>query len=142
MERLDHRLTAALQQRDNTGIVGRNATSNIITYKTQKFANVFASRFQPDLQSTQLKAELEPTLNITIDYCIKLQSYKLQITTFNVATRCDDPSIFMQVDTWPADCYVQRMHKPQQANANVNSARSERMHNEDIRYNDCNFDSP
>ena len=102
------------QPRRQNGIVGKNASSGIPTCKKMKFANIFASRFGPDLEATALKTDLERSLHINIDSCVKLQSKHPDIySSFNISTKCEDPSIFMKADIWPADCYVHWMRKPQ-----------------------------
>ena len=48
----------------NTGIVGKNTTSGIPTCRKMKFANIFASRFGPDLEASALEIDLERSLHL------------------------------------------------------------------------------
>ena len=56
--------------------------SGIPTCQKMKFANIFVSRFGPDLEATALKTDLERYLHINIDSCVKLQ------TLIKIGQRC------------------------------------------------------
>ena len=107
-------------RRRTAGIVGRNTTAGISAYKKRKFANVFASRFAPDLEACTLKETLEHALHMQINSCVKLESkHPLLYSSVNISTNCNDPMVFMDESIWPADCYVHWMRKRRGDNTEV-----------------------
>ena len=96
-------------------IIGKATDTGITAVKKLRYANVFASRFDPGVEANALKTYLEGKLNFTIDTCEKLQSrYPQSYSSFNITSKCEDPSVFMSSDLWPEDSYV-RWFRPKKA---------------------------
>jgi len=96
-----------VQPRKPRGITGKATGSGLTTVNRlpRRLANVFISRFDPDVTADQVKRYLEEKLNLKID----VESVKTRFDTyasFHVKCTCEDPSVFMDEELWPDKAYV------------------------------------
>ena len=96
------------RKRKKPGVVG---TSNTTTFKTvkksvrPKFANVFATRFDPSTTVAELKAYLD----VALDVDAKVEKIETKFDTyasFHITCECTEPIKFMDEKLWPEDIYV------------------------------------
>ena len=102
-----------MRQKRNTGVVGTAATTpatGIRTVRT-KVANVFATRFSPDLESKTLEDYLKEKLKMAIK-CCKIETNHGRFASFHVTAECDDPKVFLEPAIWPEGAYVRWYYEP------------------------------
>ena len=74
-------------------------------------ANVYATRFDPEMTTADLEEYLMNRLNIATK-CTKLNSRRPDIySSFYIRAVCENPQVFMNPDIWPEDIYY-RWYKP------------------------------
>lgn len=116
-------------KRKPTGIVGtakagdnKNAPIRAIKASRRiRFANVFATRFDPDVSVSSIKDYLKNNLPAdTQDLTVEAVTTKYNTyASFHITAKCPDPSVFMNVDLWPEDIFVRwwREHKQKRVDA-------------------------
>ena len=92
-------------------VIGKAIVNDLKAAAKRRKANVFASRFAPDISAEALKKYLETKLSLQIKVekldCRHPNSY----SSFYVSSVCEDPKVFMAEDVWPEGIYV-RWFKP------------------------------
>lgn len=109
------------QTKKPVGISGKAKTDTLKTIKKPKrMANVFASRFEPDVSAEQVKAYLEEKLNLELNV-EKVKTRFDTYSSFHVVCHCDNPEIFMDEELWPERTYVRwwREEKKKQMNSEL-----------------------
>ena len=75
-----------------------------------RFANVFATRFRPDVTPEGLLNHL--TRKLKVDMKVEPVTTKYGgYRSFHITSQCKDPTIFMQEDVWPANIQVRWWRK-------------------------------
>ena len=91
--------------------VGSATTNKITATKRKRLANLFATRFSPDLTCTDLESYLCDVSKIHTK-CEKLESkHPDSYSSFYVRAECDDPEVFINQEIWPEGIYF-RWFKP------------------------------
>ena len=92
-------------------LVGKANATGTASVKRKRVANVFATRFDPNLETQELKSYLENKLSLNVS-CERLQSkYADHYSSFYIKAECDDPSVFMDPELWPEGIYF-RWYRP------------------------------
>ena len=97
----------------NRGVIGTGCSdSRINIVKTRmKTANMFATRFEPSVSPQDLQSYLESKLNVKVDVEEVPTKYDTY-ASFHVVSKCEDPSVFLNPELWPEDCYVRWWRQP------------------------------
>ena len=91
-------------KRKTQGITGA-AKTDLKIVKPLRLANVFASRFDPDITAEQLTGYLQKETKLTV----QVEKVKTKFDTyssFHIKCRCEKPEIFMDENLWPEKAYV------------------------------------
>ena len=98
--------------RRETAVIGKATGISITAIKRKRFANVFATRFPPNVEAAEVKSYLEKELGFQIN-CKKLISrFPQEYSSFNITAQCNDPAVFMNSDLWPEHCLVRWFRPP------------------------------
>ena len=92
------------------GIVGTATVGKIQAVKTKK-VNVFATRFDPDLDSTILQECLKERLNDSVK-CRKIERENARFSSFQVTALCNEVNELYAPDIWPDGIFVRRYYEP------------------------------
>ena len=102
-------------KRKPQGIKG-TAKSELKIVKPKRLANVFASRFDPQVTEDQLKNYLEKQTSLTVEV-EKVQTKFDTYSSFHIKCRCENPQIFMDENIWPEEAYVRWWRESKQKDA-------------------------
>ena len=91
-----------------------NSSRSIVNGKRQ--ANIFATRFGPNVQPTIVKRNLEDQLRrITGEHhevnVEKIESRYDTYSSFHITCICSDPNVFRNAQLWPTDVFVRWWRK-------------------------------
>ena len=101
-----------------------------------RFANVFATRFDPDVTDEQLLGYLKKRLP---GQDLKVETVPTRYNTyasFHITSKCQDPSVFMNCDLWPKGAYVRWWRENRKVNNGEQSMRLEDQLRTGITEND------
>ena len=88
--------------------------------------NVFATRFDPELDADTLRDYLKEKLNDTVT-CRKIITERSRFGSFHITAECKDVKDMYNPDVWPEGVFVRRYyepHKPRAALPGVESLRN------------------
>ena len=94
------------QTRKPQGITGKAKSDTLKTIaKPRRMANVFASRFDPDVTDDEVKNYLKEKLQLemTVE---KVKTRFNTYSSFHIICYCENPEVFMQEEIWPERTYV------------------------------------
>jgi hypothetical protein len=95
-----------VQPRKPRGITGKDKTAALKPAAKQKrLANVFASRFDPEVTEDQVQTYLQDKLKHAMEV-IKVKTRYDTYASFHIKCYCEQPEDFMKEDVWPEDIYV------------------------------------
>ncbi|KAG7518992.1 hypothetical protein JOB18_049125 [Solea senegalensis] len=113
---VQHRLhqgkSPARSERKKTGIIGTGMASNIKTITT-KMVSVFASKFDPNLDSDTLSIYLKDKLKRKV-ICRKIETSGSRFSSFCVTAECNNVAEMYDPHLWPAGSFVRRYFEPRQ----------------------------
>lgn len=107
-------------------LVGKATKTGITAVRRKRLANVFATRFNPNLEPDELKKYLEEKLSSLGSISVERLKSKFaeHYSSFYIKAECDDPSVFMDPEIWPAGIYF-RWYRPNRSlRKNDNTLRS------------------
>ena len=85
-----------------------------------RYANVFATRFEPTVTKLQvetyLKKHLPEKASITDLVVEQLKTKHESYCSFHITARCNEPSVFMDENLWPKDVFVRWWRKERKPN--------------------------
>ena len=97
----------ALQNaKPNHGVTGSMKGTTLPTIKKRlRLANVFATRFHPEVSESMLKEYINEKLSqdVTVE---KVKTKFSTYASFHIKCECADPSVFMNPTVWPENAYV------------------------------------
>ena len=113
-----------------------------------RFANVFATRFEPDVTTDSIEEYLKKHLTELRE--LKVEKVKTKFNTyasFHITAKCQDPAVFMNGDIWPKDIFVRwwKDHKETKSASGGSSGRVEASHatiTVDKKDENMNYDAP
>ncbi len=85
--------------RHNAGVLCTAKSDEIVTVRT-KMANIFATRFMPDLEPETLRRYLHDKLNLEVT-CCKIETERSRFVSFQVSAECNNQNVFLNPDLWP-----------------------------------------
>ena len=100
--------------RTSRGITGKARDSGIQTVAKQprkRFANVFATRFAPDVTANCLEIYLKEQLQLDLRV-VTVKTRHSTYASFHITSVCTDPSVFMKDSLWPEDTFVRWWREP------------------------------
>ncbi len=89
---------------------GTAKSDDIATVRT-KMANIFATRFMPDLEPETLRRYLHDKLNLGVT-CPKIETGRSRFASFKVSAECNDRNVFLNPDLWPEGTFVIWYYEP------------------------------
>lgn len=108
-----------------------------------RFANVFATRFDPSVKPDRVKNYLEKNLEGLKDLTVEAVKTKYNTyASFHITAKCTDPSVFMDETIWPEDVFVRwwRTHREPKTAGNFNWNSTKGPANRDLLHEDASTD--
>ena len=88
--------------------------SKIKTVVKQKFANIFATRFSPDVAAEDITVYIKDVTNLDVAV-EKLQTKHDSYSLFHLQCTCDDPMVLRNPEIWPENILVDWWYKPRKS---------------------------
>lgn len=127
--------TPVRHERKKTGIIGTGVVSNILAVKT-KMVNVFATKFDPNLDANTLSDYLKEKLGREVK-CRKIETVQSRFSSFCVTAECNDVAEMFDPQLWPAGSFVRRYYEPRRPRGAVLSGPEETPRSQDAGLLPC-----
>ena len=115
-----HRQSSAkTMKKKPMGIVG-TATGGNVRVVRSKMVNVFATRFDPDMEASDLVEYLKDRLGRNVE-CTKIATERKRFSSFHIRAECNTIDEMYAPDLWPEGAYVRRYYEPRKSQSAVNS---------------------
>ncbi|KAJ8050291.1 hypothetical protein HOLleu_03433 [Holothuria leucospilota] len=99
------------QKQKKKPMVGKASATGFTSVKRKRIANVFATRFSPEVDTDELKDYLEEKLSLTVSVERLQSKFSNYYSSFYIKAECDDPTVFMDPEIWPEGIYF-RWYRP------------------------------
>ncbi|XP_011661635.2 uncharacterized protein LOC105437100 [Strongylocentrotus purpuratus] len=115
-------LHTPMQPKRKPGIVGKASSGRIQAVQT-KLVNVFATRFDPELDADTLGDFLQEKINDTVT-CNKIVTERSRFGSFHISAVCQNVEDMYDPDVWPEGVFVRRYYEPRKLQASLPGAES------------------
>ena len=82
-----------------------------------KIANIFATRFSPELDAETLEHYLKDQVKMKVK-CRKITSGQNRFASFQVTAECADPKVLLDPLIWPEGAFVRWYYEPRKTAKN------------------------